>query len=855
MHTDAKMRNSSKWSICGATTSAICLILLLLVCNVQAGDDANQLRLTSQNCALTEPVYGNKFDFAGLRSDLAHVLHGIYEDVFEFNVCGNLSHTCHGQSNVAACLKRNGKEFVLGRQEELVYDNGQMYFHYTNGETCENGTNKDQKFELIVKLSCDYTLDEKPMRVIAYSSDICVFYIEYETQLACLPIPPKLESNSCSVRFSDAGDTFDLMPLSDDNHIVPDRAGSNFIINICKPVLYGKNAMCPPGSSICRRLQNQNDIKQRYLNVGNVQTKPVFEDGKLLMRHESSTPCEHNASVNYTSVINFYCDKYVTNTHPSYMGLDSTGCTYQFNLFTPLACQNIKPCTAIVTGEEHLDLSPLSSLAPRKLTKGGKNYTLAVCAGAGAPCLTNGGACYEENGQSINLGDFNTHLRFNQSGAPYLLYENGAKCNGNRLWSTKIEFVCANNHTKDITADNAVHVIEDANCQLIIQYQTKYACQQQIDCRQKVYNEDSIEELFDLTPLINAKDNYEARVELPAEQLKELPKATKFFLNVCRPLVPKYQLGCAGGSSACMAKMSANGAPEEEHSLGFPMISLSVFNRTDAELLYPKGDPCPSDKSLKLTSSIHFKCNMRAGRGQPVLHEMDKCYYRFDWATSLICPPHECIFHEDSCEIEHDEAGKRFSFKNAPFTNNGQLEIDYNNSKLLVNICGPYRKAITDYSQDLVNLYFSHKLPGCGKDGMMNVQLRLICSNQTEPSTVITEGTQCSLLHVQRTPSICQFLGLDAVTADAVTTTKATPTTASTHSSATAILGIILSVTFCVTCVGLFAFSPARRNRVRRIFRRSSSAVRYSRVQSNEEANLLLEPNGEFTESDDDMLL
>lgn len=26
-------------------------------------------------------------------------------------------------------------------------------------------------------------------------------------------------------------------------------------------------------------------------------------------------------------------------------------------------------------------------------------------------------------------------------------------------------------------------------------------------------------------------------------------------------------------------------------------------------------------------------------------------------------------------------------------------------------------------------------------------------------------------------------------------------------------------------------------------------------VQSNEEANLLLEPNGEFTESDDDMLL
>lgn len=45
-----------------------------------------------------------------------------------------------------------------------------------------------------------------------------------------------------------------------------------------------------------------------------------------------------------------------------------------------------------------------------------------------------------------------------------------------------------------------------------------------------------------------------------------------------------------------------------------------------------------------------------------------------------------------------------------------------------------------------------------------------------------------------------------------------------------AILGAILSVTFCVTCLGLLAFSPARRQRIRRLFRRSNSAVRYSRV-------------------------
>lgn len=69
---------------------------------------------SSQNCSITEPVYGHKFDFNGLHSDLAHVVQSLSNDVFEFNVCGNLTHSCNGESNVAACLKKGGKEYVLG---------------------------------------------------------------------------------------------------------------------------------------------------------------------------------------------------------------------------------------------------------------------------------------------------------------------------------------------------------------------------------------------------------------------------------------------------------------------------------------------------------------------------------------------------------------------------------------------------------------------------------------------------------------------------------------------------------------------------------------------------------------------
>ncbi|XP_037721567.1 cation-independent mannose-6-phosphate receptor isoform X1 [Drosophila subpulchrella] len=895
----------------------ICLILLLFCCGESfAADAVDQLKFSTQECKIKEPIYGSTFDFSGLHSDLAHVVESVSNggDKFEFNICGNLSRTCNGESNVAACLKKQGKEYIIGRQHELFYNNGKMYLEYKGGAKCDNGTASNPNYQLHVQLTCDYTLDAQPMHITPYANNACSFYISYETPLACLSIPDALQSNSCSVRDTKSNGTFDLMPLSDSNYRTSNRQDAFFLINVCKPVLYGENSMCPPGSSICLYNPKASNSKERFINFGNVQSRPVVEKGQLLLRHESPTPCAKNSSANYTSVIYFSCDKFIRNAHPEFAGLGADSCTYQFNFVTPLACNDLEPCTAFTATNELLDLSSLSKKPARTLVKDGRNYTIAVCAQAGTPCQENGGACYEQNSTTISLGNSNSQLRFNQTGSLYLLYEDGAECStdsGIRRWSTKIEFVCANNATKDNGANSAgaagggdsFKIIEDSNCQLLIQYQTPLACREPIKCKASVYVDhttdglgSSGDELIDLTPLISASDNYEAKVELPASLEHLVPKTTKFFLNVCRPLVPKYQLGCAGGSAACMAKVTATGAPEEERSMGFPLVSLTQRNRTYAELLYLKGDPCPTDNTTELSTRILFSCNMRAGRGQPVLRSIEDCAYAFEWETNVFCPPHECTFSEDTCDLVHDELNRSFNFKRAPFTKDGKIEIDYNGTKMAVNTCGAHRKAMTDYSQALVNIFFTHESPNCGREGTMNVQIRLICSNQTESSSTISSDQQCNLLYVQRTPSICEFLSLGAAQQDgspstgtssststsstttttstttqaspagkptkaatSTTTTTAAPDPAATPIGPTAsvgtILAAILSVTFCVTCLGLFAFSPARRQRVRRLFRRSNSAVRYSRVQSNEEANLLLEPNGEFTESDDDMLL
>uniref|UniRef100_A0A1A9ZL76 Uncharacterized protein n=1 Tax=Glossina pallidipes TaxID=7398 RepID=A0A1A9ZL76_GLOPL len=122
-------------------------------------------------------------------------------------------------------------------------------------------------------------------------------------------------------------------------------------------------------------------------------------------------------------------------------------------------------------------------------------------------------------------------------------------------------------------------------------------------------------EVIDLTPLISTNKNYQAEIDAATIGEHRLPNSIKpktsksiinidsrtkssrssikgntrrlqfsgvcaftlpprFFLNVCRPLVPKYGLGCPGGSAACMAKMDkVTGKPEEEQ---LPMLCNAV---------------------------------------------------------------------------------------------------------------------------------------------------------------------------------------------------------------------------------------------------------------------------------------
>lgn len=124
----------------------------------------------------------------------------------------------------------------------------------------------------------------------------------------CHPLTGPLSSNTCTAKDPKSDHIFNLMPLSDFNHKIPFNNNTEFLINICKPTLYGHNEMCPPNSSICLNKPSETNLKKRFKNYGTTVTDPIYENDKLFMKFTSNEKC-NGTDKNITSVINFICDE------------------------------------------------------------------------------------------------------------------------------------------------------------------------------------------------------------------------------------------------------------------------------------------------------------------------------------------------------------------------------------------------------------------------------------------------------------------------------------------------------------------------------------------------------------------
>lgn len=115
-------------------------------------------------------------------------------------------------------------------------------------------------------------------------------------------------------------------------------------------------------------------------------------------------------------------------------------------------------------------------------------YVIGICQAPKNPCLENAGACRTTNGQSTSLGIANDNLQLNDSaiGTPFLQYKSGSACassNSNIATRyTTIEFICL---TDGMPVEPKI--IEDYNCELIIHFPTKAACQSPVNIHRMIH--------------------------------------------------------------------------------------------------------------------------------------------------------------------------------------------------------------------------------------------------------------------------------------------------------------------------------------------------------------------------------
>lgn len=122
-------------------------------------------------------------------------------------------------------------------------------------------------------------------------------------------------------------------------------------------------------------------------------------------------------------------------------------------------------------------------------------------------------------------------------------------------------------------------------------------------------------------------------------------------------------------------------------SLGYADVSLTMVNTGHGarpQLMYLRGSACPQDPGTKLSTTIEFSCDKKAGRvsfysrfrhaikfdekiiysffaryfsdliqkGTPILEEiLHDCHHVFSWPTNVICPTEKQQFMSGSCEI------------------------------------------------------------------------------------------------------------------------------------------------------------------------------------------------------------
>ncbi|XP_076173543.1 lysosomal enzyme receptor protein isoform X2 [Ptiloglossa arizonensis] len=807
-------------------------------------------------CIIKEPVFKVfSYNFTSLLNPTKDIIlhHDHLNETLRMQLCTPLKQKCNGKDGYGICLIQNKEEKGIGKIPPKVNaENGRIQFLFT-GDDCT----PKEKYTVNIIMKCNYKAgNNSHPETYIHAIDQCDLHMVWETALAC---SPRIKNN-CTV--TDNGLHYDLSPLTkhSQNYVIHmgNRMSPKIILNICHSVIFEYNALCQMNSGVClqKELASSNFS---YTNLGDVPQSLSFKDGKLKLEYEEGDMCtKRNITASHIkTTISFICDFEATDTLPEYVRGDEV-CYYELIWKTAAACsvESLRNHSVITAGRCTVtnpltnftyDLQSLMNSDFNVTAQNGIQYKFGVCKSTTDTCTSGTGVCLTKNATS--MGKFNTNLMW-QEGGPYLNYTNGDLCENGRSRYTVIAFVCGAEGVP-----NKLLVMEQNPCQLIIHWITNLVCEKRIKCA-------TIDDEINLSSLIKSTSNYIIKVN-----------KTEFHINICRPLVSVPDLTCAHGSAVCKASLNSNNEYVNEISLGFPKESPILDVNRETMLHYANGSPCPEDSKKLISSNFTFPCRYN-DKGSPELKEYKDCTYIFEWKTSLTCGAvmgnwtspciikdqllsHECnlsLLYKDK-KIYHvkNKQGKEYSISicgGEKFCNGSAVCQDSNGYGSLANV-------IFDYGKDVIKLQYSNG-DKCVNNSYTS-EVRFICNGSMgigEPK--LLWESQCSVEFEWQTNITCNCKSIPGEPTASSDTHEDVQDFSPSHTGTVA--GIVLSF-IALVAVLLYFRNPDKRACFRSCWnpfssRRGSGRVQYCRVDTTEEACLLLDvdPTQCQTDSDDDLL-
>ncbi|XP_012235795.1 cation-independent mannose-6-phosphate receptor [Linepithema humile] len=812
-------------------------------------------------CEVTEPKSSFVYKLTKLSSSKEDIIiHHDSNKSIRMQLCSSLIKKCNGEDGYAICLIRNNTEKGIGKFPPVV-DNtpGRILFKFT-GDNCT----PDVKYTVQIIVHCDYNAENNSRpELFPYAEKQCDIHMSWKTALACTP---RTQTNCTVVK---DGHHFDLSPLtrSSENYVISMRNETRLpkiVLNVCQSVVRLPNALCPIKSGACL---NDPTKLNRYSSLGEVHKPLSFVNGTLQIEYQDGALCvlKNITTPHVKTTITFICDYKSTKTIPEYVGGEEN-CNYQLIWNTAAACsieslRNYSAKTAgncSVTNPVTNFTYNLQSLMNQDFTTtafvanaSGTKYKFRLCGAlADNTCGVETGICNTKYNKSS--GQANSNLMW-QQGGPYLNYTNGDLCENGMRHYTVIGFFCGSEGSSNLPI-----LMEEYPCQTVIHWNLDLVCEKRIKCATD--NDDEI----NLNPLIQSTRNYVVKAN-----------GTEFHINICRPLVPTPGLTCAHGSAACKVTVNSKNEYINEISLGFPEKSPTLNKDIQTVLRYTGGSECPENPAKLISSNFTFVCDNN-NRELPVYKRYVDCTYVFEWNTSKACGAvigswtSPCTIRDGFLSYEYDlsllyktqkihyvksKQGKEYGISicgGEKYCNSSA--ICYGN-----NGYGSLGSVIFDYSRDDVKLKYMNGSK-C-RNNFYTSEVRFICNESIgigAPKLLLE--SPCSAEFEWHTEIICaKHANSQVADREAASSSKILEELSPSHAGT--VTGVVLTV-IAVLAALIYFRKPEKRACFRSwidslSFRRGAGRVQYCRVDTSEEARLLLDasdPTQCQTDSDDDLL-